>query len=381
MKGLRKLAIIILLVALVLSCCASIKVVSAGTTVGGSIDGDTTWTKAGSPYTLTADVEVSVKTTLTIQAGVTVNLQGYTLRTGWGYDEKADQPLRATLITQGTSDAPVRFNNGKISLEHSEDSTVEYSVLSATSITVMYGSPSISYCTITGTGSGTGILCGASESPEIVGNTISGWSTGIQTGADTMGGGARGHPQINQNTLTGNQVGVLIILVDYGVGSWDFPKIVNNTINGNSKVGMDFEVSGPRWKGGSVEEVVIENNNIYRNPVNAKANAGSTLIARNNWWGTADAEAIQNSMSGDVVYEPVLLAPYNKENPQLVTPTPVALLPTTQPTVSSIPTQADTSANQPNGELNQVETWILYALTVIIVLLTVLIALVLKKRN
>jgi hypothetical protein len=44
----------------------------ASTTVGGIIDADTTWTKAGSPYEATSIVTVVSNVTLTIEPGVEV---------------------------------------------------------------------------------------------------------------------------------------------------------------------------------------------------------------------------------------------------------------------------------------------------------------------
>ena len=52
----------------------------SGTSVSGTIYSDTTWTQAGSPYTFNGTVVVNNGVTLTIQAGVTVNLNGYILQ-------------------------------------------------------------------------------------------------------------------------------------------------------------------------------------------------------------------------------------------------------------------------------------------------------------
>src|SRR3954470_16623585 len=46
------------------------------TNVSGNISGNTTWTKAGSPYTLTGNVGVRTGYTLTIEPGVTVDRDG-----------------------------------------------------------------------------------------------------------------------------------------------------------------------------------------------------------------------------------------------------------------------------------------------------------------
>jgi hypothetical protein len=51
----------------------------SGTNVSSIISSDTTWTKAGSPYNLTGPIGVSKGVTLTIEAGVTVNLNTYSI--------------------------------------------------------------------------------------------------------------------------------------------------------------------------------------------------------------------------------------------------------------------------------------------------------------
>ncbi len=48
-----------------------------GTNESGIISSNATWTQAGSPYTLTGNVIVNEGIILTIEAGVTVNLNNY----------------------------------------------------------------------------------------------------------------------------------------------------------------------------------------------------------------------------------------------------------------------------------------------------------------
>jgi hypothetical protein len=72
--------------------------------VGGVIDQDTTWTLSGSPYTVAKDMFVNHGMILTIQPGVTVNLGNHKLE------------INGTLTALGTSDSPVQFNSGTITL-------------------------------------------------------------------------------------------------------------------------------------------------------------------------------------------------------------------------------------------------------------------------
>ena len=76
--------------------------VRADTNVVGIIGSDTTWTKVNSPYYLTGKMLVDTGVTLTIEAGVTVYLNGYYIM------------VNGTLFIEGTSSDRINFNNGEI---------------------------------------------------------------------------------------------------------------------------------------------------------------------------------------------------------------------------------------------------------------------------
>lgn len=73
-----------------------------GTKVGGNLVGDTTWTLAGSPYVVTNDVTVGTNVTLTIAAGVVVQL-----RTNLSVVAQAG----GAIEVEGTTALPVLFQS------------------------------------------------------------------------------------------------------------------------------------------------------------------------------------------------------------------------------------------------------------------------------
>jgi hypothetical protein len=88
--------------ALILMSTLSFGTVKASTTVTGIINSDTTWTKANSPYNLTGNVLVNNEVTLTIQSGVSVNLNGYYIM------------VNGTLCARGISAEPIAINGGEL---------------------------------------------------------------------------------------------------------------------------------------------------------------------------------------------------------------------------------------------------------------------------
>jgi hypothetical protein len=74
----------------------------SGTNVSGLISSSTTWTKTGSPYTLTGNIAVNNGLTLTIEPGVTINLNSYYIR------------VNGTLTAKGTASDKIAFNGGQL---------------------------------------------------------------------------------------------------------------------------------------------------------------------------------------------------------------------------------------------------------------------------
>lgn len=72
------------------------------TPVSGNITTDTTWTQANSPYGLRGTVDVAAGATLTIQAGVAINLNSQTIQ------------VDGKLVAQGSSTNQIQFSDGEI---------------------------------------------------------------------------------------------------------------------------------------------------------------------------------------------------------------------------------------------------------------------------
>ena len=92
-----------LLIIAVVFAMFNIGVVPAGaqatTSISGVINQNTTWTKANSPYNLTGDITIINNITLTIEAGVTVKLNKYSIT------------VNGSLNARGSSNEPIYFNS------------------------------------------------------------------------------------------------------------------------------------------------------------------------------------------------------------------------------------------------------------------------------
>jgi hypothetical protein len=134
-----------LMLALLLSALASTAYfgnAQAASSVSGIISTNTTWTKAKSPYSLTGNVLVDNRVTLTIEPGTTVDLNGYYIM------------VNGTLRARGTSIEKLTFNGaGSISFtpastswneQTAQGSIIEYANLESTSIGIGLVSPKIS---------------------------------------------------------------------------------------------------------------------------------------------------------------------------------------------------------------------------------------------
>jgi parallel beta-helix repeat protein len=434
------LTMAILLSGLLLVSNVHVNTVHAYTQKGGIINSDTTWTKSSSPYTFTGPVGIAEGVTLTIEPGVTINLGLFTLE------------VNGTLNAKGTPTDKVIFNSNhqniwppqNIILPYDNPTCkIENAILNQTSIngqssysnasvTInncslegnaainVWGSTTISNSFITGavllrgssivsdntllngidiagscsgsSFSGTYIVSGNNITNQqgiyvmnvgaagtITGNIISGGSTAGICQAD-------GFPMmsatIEKNLISNNQFGILIRTKN------DNSTIQDNTIT-NNKIGILYPTP---------LQTITDNNIQDNSQYNIQAGY-TTATAKNNWWGTTDSQAINQTIYdnkndfhlGIVSFVPFLTAP----NPQAM-PNPNAPIPTpnTSPSSSSTPasnpstspTQNPTATPNQSGSQNaflgldwvQVATLVLLG---VIAVLLVVVVLILHKRS
>lgn len=330
-----------------LSSCAA----QSSTPVTGIIYSDTVWTKTNSPYTLTGAVGVISGVTLAIEAGVTINLGNYYIQ------------VNGTLNAKGSFTDPIYFNGGgnpAISFvqpssdlnEQDGNDTIENAVLASSEITVVNSSPKIInntlLCRISLFNSSSLILNNyflkneKSDSSGLVaydsnatisGNVFTGLYQALYVGSSQ----SFSTPLMERNLITENHYGILMpTSVAFS------PTIRNNTI-ANNTVGIGI------WNGGTILPTIIHNNIYGNREYNFRlTDIKNNITATQNWWGTADAQAIGQTIYdfrndfnlGNITFVPFLTEPSPQAMPdpnmlaRLPTPTP---MPEQSTTPSPIP--------------------------------------------
>ena len=357
-----------------------------GTVVGGTVDRDTVWTRALSPYCAGDSVLVASGATLTVEPGVTVR-----------FDPGKGLRVDGALVARGTAAEPITFTSsqsiparGDWANIHFTDSSVDaafdgsgsyvggsivqYAVVeygggsgdpASGALLVEAASPYVDHATIRNNRA-SGIFIQSGGSPRVTSNTIVGNTSaycggGIHVYADYGRSASIGDNSIGGNaaasgggicayvgsgsalTIAGNEVsgnaatdggGGLYVYPVYGTAS---VSIGRNTITNN--------VAGQTDSGGGVLlhgfPLTIAGNNLYGNVAgnpgspNDVRSGAAHVDAENNYWGTTDSSAIaahiydyfDDTSLGAVDYEPYLAAPVDIR----VTPTPT-------PTVTPTPT-------------------------------------------
>ncbi len=236
------------------------------------INSDTTWTKADNPYSLTGPLLVSNGATLTIEAGVTVNLSIYDIR------------VEGTLRAMGSSDEKIHFNKGNATgkIDFRPNSTpwneqtgsgcvIEHTIIENTTIASNV-TLKIANCDIVGE-----LAVGASSI--IVSNTVTGRhfsSTSSLPYAVSAGDSSL----ISGNTITGasaeGQAWALYYSLCYAVFAGDSSVISNNDITGKVKGGSS-QVLNNRITG----DVEASSGTISSNTIIGIVKAHSSTVTNN----------------------------------------------------------------------------------------------------
>jgi hypothetical protein len=377
----------------------------AETPVNGIIQRDTTWTIAGSPYVFTGAVGVAEGATLTIDAGVTVELGLYRLEVNGSLNAQGT-PQQKIIInsTAFNEDILLRYGNpackldnvflNNTSIEAAQSSTSHASLLlidcslMGSSVDV-WGTTTISDCYVTdhvslrgaSEVSGSILLGGLDVAGSCSGNpftgtySISGNNITSRQDGIVLSAGASG--EIRDNVIWGGRVGIcqadgyetmsvviennLIVNNQAGIYTrteTDASNIVGNTIAYN-KVGF----GNP-----SPQQTIIGNN--FENNTDYNMQAGVYAVsASGNWWGTDDSVLISQGIFdsdddfslGTIIYTPFLTSS-SVNAPD--SPTDLML-----PTITVSPTDSVTfqTVNNPSASLGGFEVGVAAALAFVAV--------------
>ena len=328
-KKARSIALtIIILTGLILSNIAQFGTVQASTEVTGIVSSDTTWTKANSPYTLTGAIGILTGVTLTIEEGVTINLNNNYIQ------------VNGTLTAKGSATAPIHFNDGSSpsstsaaivftnsSNDWNEASAngclIENAIMDRASIQIDYASPKISNntfnCRISTFGGSSLILYNIFQGGDGIvlydsNETISG-NIFTETSQAIYVGGHNCAPTIEKNLIVQNGYGIIVP----SSSSPFSPIIRNNTIANNTEAIC--------IAGGGNPSPTIKQNNIYGSKdYNLRlTDIKNNINASYNYWGTTDEQIISQSILdykkdfnlGNVTFIPFLTQPNLQAMPDL----------------------------------------------------------------
>lgn len=391
----KKLACSLLIIVLLVSSIFFLGNVHASSTVGGLITSDATWGIANSPYQLTGPVGVLSGATLAIEPGVTVDFKAYYIQ------------VNGTLKAQGTSDKNIVFTTdypfdqtegfqiqffpGSASWSEQTQTgcIIENCFVHGSCIVITDCSPKIAnnvfnnpiWMAVLSKGGGSPSITGnVVQNAAIEGISVGGSSTVTNNFFNITSGQAtaivahenavvlnnkilsfyNGINADGQATIKGN---VVDNCSNYGISCNSAKVDIENNYLVNNNIGI--------VAGGTVENNALVNNavgiQIQSTPLSATITnnniLGSTQYSAailcntnvdlsNNWWGTTDTQAINQTIRdfkndfnlGLVSFIPIL------NQPSTVAPISANIdlgqQPTAEPTSQSQPTNVPANTNQ-----------------------------------
>lgn len=269
-------------IGIILMCVILSPTLSIATDVGGTIDSNTVWDLAGSPYTIISTVQVAGGVTLTIEPGVIVNIAGNPPSDGievWGF-----------LNAIGSNGSEIIFNDVSIRPGDTAQSAV---------ITIQFADINITRCNVwfmIGTGHGGLIL----RDSKIINTAGCATSSGISS----------------QNADSFVERNVFSKTLGFALN----PR--GNTINFTNNAFYEDGGAISLHIEGSSGQVVIENNHFLGTGIAIELDqlCSIPIDASNNYWNTTDTNVI-DSMIWDrnddlnipvyVEYLPILTGPHS----------------------------------------------------------------------
>ncbi|NLF88394.1 hypothetical protein GX563_06185 [Candidatus Bathyarchaeota archaeon] len=349
------------------------------TEVSGVLTQDTVWSREGSPYVFVGAVGVPAGITLTVEAGVTIDIGAFYLEVNGTLNVKGTNRDRVVLradvnpaygavvgwdaavpvgADHGYNNIVAAYGNPTINLEYAvfnNTSIFGQGIYSEAVVTVdgctllgsavnVWGSTSISNSYLTGAVvsrgnvslSGNTFLNGIEVSGNFTvsansitknsGAAVTAWGSGAISG-NIIADSTYGVTQDDKTTLSATVERNLIKNNTYGVylrDESDDTVIKDNTFNGNA-VG----IFNPTYR-----STIVGNNFVGSMQFDVQAGVDAASAA-NNWWGTTESVEISIKIFdsnddfslGTIIYTPFLDSPnaYTPQTPEeLMSPTPMA---------------------------------------------------------
>lgn len=399
--------------------------------VNGILTQDTTWNKQGNPYIFTGAVGVPQGVTLTIEAGVTVDLGAYYLEVNGTLNVEGTETERAVLISaedsyglaigwidtvpalNGHNNIVIAFGNPTCTFNHAvlkNTSLFGQGTTSSATVTLNNCSLINSEINIWGKTSITNSHLAAAvtvRGPSTITNNT--FDNGLVISSGSSDSLSFGDFTVNQNTITnpndtaletsgtGTISDNVIWGSSYGITQQDKTTlsatiernlIKNNTcgiffreksdnaiIKANTFSQNTVAISNPTY------QVTITGNSFIDNTQYAIQAGSDAVSAKGNYWGTTDRSVItayiydanDDFSLGTIVYQPILTqASPNSPDPNMCPP---------QTTSTPAPTKVTAinylTGGQTNTSLNNVEL----GLTVTVIILGVVIVALVVKAN
>jgi len=243
------------------------------------INSDTVWTKANSPYTLTGPTVISTGITLTINPGVTVNLNGYYIF------------VNGTLKAIGSASDKIQISGGKISFGDN-DQTGLNSIFENTIInsTISSSKPlKLNNNTIN-----VRVIVGANS---IISNNV------VLASIDTGDNATVSNNDIKSSLSVEDSSIISDNTIRGGVTTGNFAKFLNNTISGSSYYRIP-----PGGHGYTIALTVGLHSEVSNNIISGGVKATSSTITNNtisggapftDWGGRAADSTSAVTVSGD----------------------------------------------------------------------------------